>query len=245
MRTYSANAIVLRRIDLGEKDRILTLYTRELGKLSAVAKGSRRPGSKLGGASEPFTYSKMLLATGRDLDIVSQADIKESFPTSRTEPCAAWPTRSICWSLPAILLMSASRTPTFLTPLLSSMYVLESGTDPEITTRYFELNLLCILGYEPQVDACVRCSRKVGRERLAFSPSRGGIVCTNCGEPPTDAMWVPGRGDSSYVRALRLRRAAQAQGYENPQGRAPRPRADAQVAHPISAGARAKERGVY
>ena len=85
MRTYSANAIVLRRIDLGEKDRILTLYTREHGKLSAVAKGSRRPGSKLAGASEPFTYSKMFLATGKDLDVLTQADIKESFPNVKSD----------------------------------------------------------------------------------------------------------------------------------------------------------------
>ncbi len=83
MRTYAASGIVLKRIDLGEKDRILTIYTKEYGKLGAVAKGARRPGSKLAAASEPLTYSKLLLATGRDLDVLSQADIRESFPNVR------------------------------------------------------------------------------------------------------------------------------------------------------------------
>ncbi len=201
MRTYSANAIVLGRRDLGEKDRILTVYTRELGKLSAVAKGSRKPGSKLGGASEPFTYSKMLLATGRDLDVVSQAEIKESFPNAKRD------LRGVAYAIYMLELANQfvderQPDPDLFDTLLSSMYVLESGADPEITARHFELNLLCHIGYEPQVGACVRCSKSVGREKVAFSPSHGGIVCTNCGEPPTDAMWVPGAA-SSYVRALR------------------------------------------
>ena len=201
MRTYSANAIVLGRVELGEKDRILTLYTRELGKLSAVAKGSRRPGSKLPGASEPFTYSKMLLASGRDLDIVSQADIRESFPNAKQD------LRSVAYAVYMLELVShfvdeRDSNPDLFDTLLSSMYVLESGTDPEITTRHFELKFPLQHRIQPQVGACARCSNEVSRERVAFSPSRGGIVCTNCEQPPTDTMWMPAAAPS-YVRALR------------------------------------------
>ncbi|MGB9620610.1 MAG: DNA repair protein RecO, partial [Armatimonadota bacterium] len=85
MRTCTVNGIVLRRTDLGEKDRILTVFTRELGKLSAVAKGSRRPGSKLSGASESFACSKMMLASGRNMDVLTQAEVKESFPNIRAD----------------------------------------------------------------------------------------------------------------------------------------------------------------
>ncbi len=201
MRTYSANVIVLRRIDLGEKDRILTLYTREHGKLSAVAKGSRRPGSKLAGASEPFTYSKMFLATGKDLDVLTQADIKESFPNVKSD------IKSVAYGVYLLELTHSfveERQPNseFFDTLLSSMFILESGTDPEITARFFELHLLSLLGYEPSFDACLRCGREIGREKVAFSPSLGGIACGECGSAPSDAIEVPG-ALASYVRVLR------------------------------------------
>ena len=201
MRTYSASAIVLKRIDLGEKDRILTLFSREHGKISAVAKGARRPGSKLGGTSEPFTYSKMLLSSGRDLDVLSQAEIKESFPHVK----AGIP--SVAHGVYLLELVNSfldQRQPNLdiFDTLLSAMYVLESGTDPEISARYFEVQLLAILGYEPHFEACLRCGRKPGREKVSFSPALGGIVCADCGTPPKDAIQVSA-ALASYIDALR------------------------------------------
>ena len=200
VRSYAASGIVLRRIDLGEKDRILTVFTRELGKLSAVAKGSRRPGSRLGGASEPFTYMKMLLGKGRDLQVLSQADIKESFPNVKSD------IRRVAHGIYLLELVNHfvdERQPSsdVFDTLLSSMYVIESGTDPEIAARHFELSLLSVLGYEPHFEACLLCGRRIGRRKAAFSPSLGGIVCRNCGDVPNDAIWVPGAA-ASYVMAL-------------------------------------------
>lgn len=211
MRTYSASAIVLKRIDLGEKDRILTLFTRELGKLSAVSKGCRRPDSKLCGASEPFSYARVFLSSGRDLDVLTQADIKESFPNLRSE------ISRVAHGIYLLELVNAfidqrQPNPDMFDTLLSAMYVLESGTDPEVTARYLEIQMLLLLGYEPHVDVCLRCGREIlerdqndgtgGRERVSFSPSLGGIVCCECGSAPADAIQVPAAA-ASYVNALR------------------------------------------
>lgn len=201
MRTYSASAIVLKRIDLGEKDRILTLFTREHGKLSAVAKGCRRPGSKLGGASEPFTYAKMFLSTGRDLDVLTQSEIKESFPNAKSA-MASVAHGIYLLDLVNSFLDQRQPNPDVFDTLLSAMYVLESGTDPEITARYFEIQLLSILGYDPHVDVCLRCGRELGRDKVSFSPALGGIICPECGNAPTDAIRVAGAA-ASYVNALR------------------------------------------
>lgn len=76
LRVYTTPAVVLHRINLGENDKILTLFTRERGKLSAVAKGSRKPISKLAGATELFTHSRMQLAVGRSLDVITQAKMR-------------------------------------------------------------------------------------------------------------------------------------------------------------------------
>ncbi|MCE5314226.1 MAG: DNA repair protein RecO [Armatimonadota bacterium] len=216
MRTYTASAIVLRRIDLGEKDRILTIYAREQGKLSAVAKGARRPGSKLAGASEPFTYSRMFLSTGRDLDLLTQADIKESFPNVK---------QSMAGIAYAVYMMELTNSfvderqpnPELFDTLLSAMYVLESGTDPEITARYYEMGLLAVLGYEPHFETCLRCGKKVGRKKVAFSPALGGIVCNECGVPPNDTIWVPG-AIVSYLRALKNAEPQNLKDMKFPQG---------------------------
>src|SRR5579862_3611183 len=85
MPTYTADSLVLHRLNLGENDRILTLYTREHGKLSAVAKGARRATSRLVGATELFTQARVLLATGRSLDILTQCEIRASFPALRND----------------------------------------------------------------------------------------------------------------------------------------------------------------
>lgn len=208
MRTYSANGIILRRIDLGETDRILTVFTREYGKLSAVAKGSRRPGSKLAGASEPFTYEKMFLSRGRELDILTQADIKESFPNVKAD------ISSIAYAVYTLELTNSfiderQPNPDLFDTLLSTMYVLESGVDPEITTRYFELHLLSILGYQPNFEVCLRCgkqlmalkSRTTANNKIAFSPSLGGFVCKECDQQPGDAIKVSS-AIISYIQAL-------------------------------------------
>lgn len=200
MRTYTSSAIVLRRIDLGEKDRILTIYSREHGKLSAVAKGAKRPGSKLAGASEPFTYSKMFLATGRELDVLTQAEIRESFPGVKSDIDAVAHAVYVL-ELVNNFVDERQPNPDIFDTLLSAMYVLESGADPELTTRFFEIHLLDELGYSPQFDACLRCGGKV-TDRLGFSPALGGIVCESCGPVPPDTIWVP-PAIVSYVTALR------------------------------------------
>ncbi|MGZ3680946.1 MAG: DNA repair protein RecO, partial [Ktedonobacterales bacterium] len=76
-RVYSTEAIVLRRTNFGEADRILTLFTPSYGKVRAIAKGVRRTTSRLSGHLEPCTRTQLLLATGRDLDIITQAEGRE------------------------------------------------------------------------------------------------------------------------------------------------------------------------
>src|SRR5688572_12551465 len=78
-RVYKEEAIVLRRLSTGETDRILTLFSRDRGKLSAIAKGARGPRSRLAGATEPFTHFTGLLAQGQNLDVLTQAEVQNAF----------------------------------------------------------------------------------------------------------------------------------------------------------------------
>ncbi len=193
MPVYTANVIVLRRINFGETDRIVTLLTREHGKISAIAKGARKPVSRLAGPTEIMTYSRMQLATGRNLDIITQVEVKESFPRIRSD------LRKIAHATYLMELVDRmteehERNVDLFDTLLSSLYLMERPNDPEKITHMFELQFMRLLGYEPVLDKCVRRERGVvpmpPADELYFSPSLGGLVCRECGPLPDDAIRI-------------------------------------------------------
>lgn len=179
MPVYKVNAIVLRRQELGETDKILRLLTREAGRVDAVAKGARRGASKLSGATELFTHSRMLLAVGRSLDIVSQCEIRESFPALRLDLSGIARATYLCELVDR---MMAEREPNaeVFDLLLSALYLLQRGpAHPDVIVHSFELHLLAERGYQPALNRCVRCGAETtgaGR-RYGFSPSLGGALC--------------------------------------------------------------------
>ncbi len=189
MPVYTANVIVLRRINFGETDRIVTLLTRERGKISAIAKGARKPISRLAGPTELMTCSRMQLATGRNLDIITQVDVKESFPriSSNLRKIAH---ATYLMELVDRMTEEHEQNVDLFETLLSSLYLMERPNDPEKITHMFELQFMRILGYEPVLDRCVRCESPIPSDELYFSPSLGGVACRECGPLPEDAMQV-------------------------------------------------------
>jgi DNA repair protein RecO (recombination protein O) len=183
MPAYKANAIVLRRIPLGETDKILTLYTRELGKLSAIAKGARRTTSRLAGATEPLMLIRALLGEGMNLDVVSQTEIRESFPTLRGDFGLFLRATYCCELLDKLTEERHPDTRTF-DLLLSTLFILQRAEQPDTAVHAYELQLMAEAGYEPRLDECARCERRFGDENgileSAYSPSRGGVLCDQC-----------------------------------------------------------------
>src|SRR5947208_15843140 len=171
-RVYKAQAIVLRRISFGETDRILTLFTREYGKLSAIAKGARRSVSRLAAATEPLTHSRMLLAVGQNLDVLTQGEVREAFHEIRKD------LTKISYASYFAELVNASveeRQPhqdLFDLPL-SGFYMLERTDVPDLVARMFELQALRLLGYQPELRRCVRDAAPLQSPGIGFSPSRG------------------------------------------------------------------------
>ena len=205
MPLYTANAIVLRRISFGETDRIVTLLTRERGKISAIAKGSRKPISRLAGPTELMTYSRMQLATGRNLDIITQVDVKDSFPRIRSD-LQKIAHATYLMELVARLTEEHERSIDLFDTLLSALYLMERPNDPEKIAHMFELHFMKLLGYEPVLDRCLRCEKPIASEEFYFSPSLGGLACGECGPLPEDAMQVT----RETVETMRLLLSAEA-----------------------------------
>jgi len=178
-RVYKANAVVLRRIAIGETDKVVTLLTREWGKLRAIAKGARRPTSRLAGATELFSHSRVVLSVGQNLEVLSQAEVREAFPGLRGD------LQKIGFAAYVIELAEAAteeRQPNaeLFDLVLSALYVIERSDRPDLGARMFELKGWLLLGYEPQLTHCVRDRANLVGAGLGFSPARGGAVCPRC-----------------------------------------------------------------
>jgi len=179
-RVYQTEAIIIKRIKLGEADRILTLYTPELGKLKAVAKGTRRPQSKLGGHVELLTHSRLMLARGRNLDIITQAQTINNFLPIKDD------LERISRGLYVAELVDSFtgehiEDHRLFNLLLETLQQLSQANDFDFILRYFEIRLLDHLGYRPQLQQCTECNSSLKPETNFFSPIHGGVLCHDCG----------------------------------------------------------------
>ncbi|MCL0048757.1 DNA repair protein RecO [Dehalococcoidia bacterium] len=217
---YTTEAIVLKHANLGEADRMLTLYTPNMGKLKAVVRGARRTRSKLGGHVEPVTHCSLVLARGRNLDTVTQSQTIESFLSIRND---LWLTARALYLIEladAFTPEHAENYPVYKL-LLDVLHGLGKVRREEAASwmqhlmllRYFELQLLGHVGYQPQLRDCINCRSLIEPVENFFSPSGGGILCPKCAhtEPVVQPISVNAlkvmrllqRGD--YATASRLR----------------------------------------
>jgi len=187
---YRDEAVVLRTQKLGEADRIATLLTRSHGKIRAVAKGVRRTSSRFGARLEPFTHVDLQLATGRTLDVITQAVTIAPYGERIAADYARYTAGTVLLETADRLVVEEKEPATQQHLLLAgALRVLSSGErEPGLVLDSFLLRSLAISGYAPSFEDCAKCSEP-GPHR-AFSPSAGGMVCTTC-RPPASAMPAP------------------------------------------------------
>jgi len=178
-RTYQTEAIIIRKTKLGEADRILSLYTPHLGKIQAVAKGVRRPRSKMAGHLELLTHSQIPLARGRNLDTVTGSQTINSFLPLKSD---LWLTSCALYVTELIDQFTADHIENYplFQLLLATLHRLCQGGDNDLVLRYFELHLLEEVGYRPQLQQCVACHLPLTPVTNSFCPGAGGMLCPNC-----------------------------------------------------------------
>ena len=178
-RNYQIEAIIIKKTKLGEADRILALYTPERGKIQAVAKGVRRPRSKLAGHLELLTHSLVSLARGRNLDTITGSQTINSFLPLKND------LQLSSYALYATELVNQftadhiENRPLFQL-LLETMQQLCQTSNSELVLRYFELNLLKEVGYQPQLQHCITCHQPLTPVINSFCSSAGGMLCPDC-----------------------------------------------------------------
>lgn len=178
-RTYRAEAIVLKGLDLGEADRLVTLYTRYFGKLRAIAKGARRPTSRLAGHVEPLAHTTFQLAKGRELDIVTQAETRAVYRVLREDLLSTVAGWYVAELIDRFTVERHPSAPTFEL-LATALRHLDEGHPAGLVCRWFDLHLLDRAGFRPELARCVQCERALEETDHLFSPAAGGVVCRRC-----------------------------------------------------------------
>lgn len=191
MPLYHVEGIILRSRDLGEADRLLTVYSLEEGKLAAVARGARRPGSRLAASVQPFACARLLLWRGRHLDVVTQTELRQSFPRLRSD-LGGVAAASLLAELVDSFTQERDAAPALFALLRGTLAALDEAVgEPdrslEGTTYAFVLGLLALAGFAPRLGRCVHCGEPPGPGGCSLDAAAGGVVCAHC-RPPERAV---------------------------------------------------------
>jgi len=184
-RSFRAEAIVLNHQDWGEADRLVTLYTRQRGKLRAVVKGARKTRSRKAGHLQPFTHVILQLATARGPFIVTQADTLNAFAPIREDLTLTGQAAYLVELLQRFSYDEEEANDMIFRLLVDSLGRLATGEDPWLVARYYEMRLLDSLGFRPQLQTCIHCGTLIKPENQFFSGSEGGVICPDCASPHT------------------------------------------------------------
>jgi DNA repair protein RecO (recombination protein O) len=220
-RAYKTNAIVMRARNLGEADKIYTLFTQQRGKLDAVGKGVRRAKSQLAGRLEFVTEAALTMHRGRNLDVITGAEIERAYWSSIVAP-GAFATAHVVVELVDAFCELDLAMPEIYALLRGVLTALASAREPAHLVPRFQLRLLGALGFAPVAGGCVRCDAPLVAVAAWADVEAGGLACERCRPRDADALplrpadvanfqgLAAGRGDAVRPVATALPAAARA-----------------------------------
>lgn len=185
--TFIDEAIVLRRVNYAEADRILTVITREHGKLGVISRGSRKAGSKLAAHTDLFSRSRMEFTKGRgELLVLTQAQQVRGIETDDPRRAA---TAAVIAELTDKVLENAHPDAALFELICTTIdAAMNKNLDPRAALVWFTRQLLDRLGYAPQLQRCAQCETELPEAEAVFSPASGGLLCARCA--PSDPSGV-------------------------------------------------------
>ncbi len=189
-RSFRCEAVVIRHLNFGEADRILWLFSLELGKIQAIAKGVRKAHSRKSGHLEPFMHVSLLLARGKDLLIITQADTINAYLPLREGLIRSSYASYVVELLNRFTSDQEENRALFRLLVNTLERLCGDDKDIELALRYYEIRLLDLVGFRPQLYECILCGAEIQPEDQYFSVQFGGVVCPNCGIGATGLLPV-------------------------------------------------------
>lgn len=207
-RSYRTEGLTLRKSPLGEADLIITLYSKDRGKIRAVAKGARRSVSKLVGHLEPLTRVQLSLSLGRSLDVITQAQVLSNFNPLKEDLSAITKGLYVAELVDGFGSEEQSN-PAIYDLALGTLEAIAGDPESELPLRFFELRLLLASGLMPELYDCVQCRQPVAPGSHRFSPNVGGVLCPDC-DPPEAQIRPLSLRALKVLRLLHRNRTAKA-----------------------------------
>lgn len=204
-RYCKTTGIVLKTKPFSEADKLLTIYTRKIGKIHALAKGARRMKSRLGGRLDMLNLCSLYLARGRSFYIVSQCETREVFGALKkiydevhlAMHCAKLLDKFTPWE---------EKQKNLFDLMLHILLCLNEGSDDLLLLRcFFQFKLLSFCGYRPRFEHCVRCGRE---SQLSYFLHERGTVCARCVPEAEVARFKLSAQDIQFMHALSAARSA-------------------------------------
>lgn len=170
---------VIKTQDYRDTSLLITVFTRDYGKLRAIVKGGRDGRNKLGSSLEPFSLNEMTIYRRKrsDLHLITKADLIENYNAIRKD-LEVLATATYFMEL-IDQMIDAHPHPEIFNMLPQVFDFMKEGNSPKRAARIFEIKLLAHLGFMPELTHCIRC-QKANFDPIYFSISSGGIVCSNC-----------------------------------------------------------------
>lgn len=211
---FKADGLLLRAVDYGENDKIVTLFTAERGKLTASMKGVKKAGAKLRFAAQPFCFAEYVFSERGGRNTVTGASLYDGFYALREDVGAYYAAVAVCEGCDK-LLFEGMESPALFLAAVNALKEMCSGSPAPALLRFF-CKALTAAGYPVRAEACPVCGG-VPAGRMRFDMEEGTFLCAECGEgvPASEstyrALQAAGRGgegsEDGTVRALRLVRA--------------------------------------
>jgi DNA repair protein RecO (recombination protein O) len=204
--SFKTEAVVLRSIRLGEADRVLHLYSRDRGRIGAVAKGVRRVKSRFGGRLEPLSRVNLILHEGRgDLHTVTSAETVHAHAALRERRESLERATEACEAVLRLFDSTEANLPAY-NLLCQELWLLDAQAEAATRAQSlaFRLKLLLAAGFVPELASCASCGEREPEVVLhGFSAAAGGVVCDSC-ESGSFTLDGPARGFMAGVLATGL-----------------------------------------
>lgn len=211
---YKYTGIILNKRDIGETDRIYTIFTLEGGKVRSVAKGVRKSQAKLAASLENVTLADVTIVRSRGMGKITSAIVENNFSALKRDCDALLETFA---GLSIFEKMVDFENPdarvfALLKDYLEAMdfCAANSGNEKYALIRLaFVVKLLDALGYALEVDSCVSCGKKLSENFLCFSSQHGGALCEDCAQGNSSST-LPVKANAIKLLRLFLRNNIQA-----------------------------------
>jgi len=204
MATYKTEGIILKQFDIGEADKIITIYTEDRGKVRAVARGARKAKSNIAGSVQPFSYSRFIIYKGKSLDSINHIKVIYPFSVLREDLDKMAYASYMAEFVKKSGLEDASNKSLFSLLLLSyRKLVTAKNNNLKYINLVFKVKALVILGFKPELDHCLQCGKKViiGNQNY-FSIAEGGLYCSNCNSECNDLYILSGEALQVFKKII-------------------------------------------